>query len=118
MTSPQTNPLDVDALAELADDLGEAFPEFVHRFIDTAARELEAVDTALAAGDCARAATHAHALRGTAGYLGARLLAAALAALQGAAHGGDPAGALAHAAQARRALADVTPLLRTRAAGG
>jgi HPt (histidine-containing phosphotransfer) domain-containing protein len=115
MDSPSVDTLDVGALAELAEDLGEAFPDFVHRFLASTARELDAIDAALIAGDGERAATLAHTMRGAAGYLGARVLEARLGAVQGAAQAGDRDGAREHGVQARHALAAVAPLLRARA---
>jgi HPt (histidine-containing phosphotransfer) domain-containing protein len=109
--------LDMGALAELEQDLGEAFTPFVHRFLAATAGDLEAVQGALRAGDCASAAARAHSAKGTAGYLGAGALVTCLGALQHAAQRGDHARAGELTTIASRLLDEVAPLLRARAGG-
>lgn len=97
--------LDEPALAELRDDLGEAFPDFTRQFISTAEAAFDEIDRLLHQGDGAGAAAQAHALRGTAGYLGALTLGQALDALQQAAPREEAIGtSLQHAEDARAAF--------------
>lgn len=83
--SLRADELDEQALAELREDLGDAFPGFVRQFIATADAAFDEIDRLLAGGDGAGAAAQAHMIRGTAGYLGALTLGQALDALQQAA---------------------------------
>ena len=78
-------PLDEETLSELREDLGEDFAPFVYRFLDGARAAMGRMRAALEAGDAGSLGAEAHALKGTAGYLGADELTASLAALQQAA---------------------------------
>lgn len=103
--------LDESQLAELRDDLGDAFPEFVASFLD-AARQLPAeLEADLARGALAEAGARAHTLRGTAGYLGAVKTAGTLGRLQRAAEAGDADAARALVRSVAQDLASVAPRL-------
>ena len=108
--------LDEEALAELCEDLEDAFPGFVTGFLAGAEDALGDLGRALAAGDLAAVAQEAHRLKGTAGYLGAVRLGERLAALQqaGEARDAETAGKCLEAV--RSALHEVAPLLRARSA--
>ncbi|MFT5448265.1 MAG: HPt (histidine-containing phosphotransfer) domain-containing protein [Gammaproteobacteria bacterium] len=77
-----TDELDEQALMELREDLGDAFPGLVTQFLATADAAFDEIDSLLERGDGAGAAAKAHLIRGTAGYLGALTLVQALDALQ------------------------------------
>jgi len=104
-----TNEFDEAALAELREDLGDAFADFACRFLASARSELEAARKDLQAGDLAGAGARAHALKGTAGYFGAVALADCLARLQRAAASGDGGGAASAAVEASQALVRLGP---------
>ena len=102
---PLPNEFDERALAELREDLGDSFAEFVAQFIATAQLALDEIDAALRRGDADEVVAQAHSLRGTAGYLGAVAMCRALDALQnGAQHGGVYEDLAPHASQARAAF--------------
>lgn len=101
---------DEHALAELREDLGDSFAEFVVHFVATAQVALDQIDAALHRGDLAEAGAQAHSLRGTAGYLGAIAMCGALDALQdGAQHDAARADVVHNAAKARDAFVAVKP---------
>ena len=81
--------LDESQLAELREDLGDAFAGFVDGFREMARGLPAEIDADLARGALADAAARAHKLKGTAGYLGAVKVADSLARLQRAAETGD-----------------------------
>jgi two-component system sensor histidine kinase/response regulator len=66
----------------------ETFTRMLVRFADTQAPTLDALRSAVAAGDGAAAARHAHAIAGASGNLGADALHAAAKALERAGHEG------------------------------
>ena len=107
---PPPHEFDERALAELREDLGDSYAEFVVHFVATARVALDQIDAALHRGDLAEAGAQAHSLRGTAGYLGAMAMCDALDALQcGAQHDAARADLLHNAAQARDAFMAVMP---------
>lgn len=98
--------LDEAALNDLRDMLEDALTEIVDSFLDGLDAEVSAIELALGQGEAAVRAA-AHSLKGSAGNLGARHLAAQASAIEKAAMAGDLAfcqGAL----PALRALADDT----------
>jgi len=111
MNSPTpADTLDIAALNELKDMLGEALSEIVDSFLEGLDGEVEAIQQALGA-DAAAVRAAAHSLKGSAGNLGARILAALASHIEKAAVEGDLArcavlaGDLpAVSAQARQAL--------------
>ena len=68
--------LDEEALAELSEDLGDAFVPFVARFLDSARGALEEMRGEAATALWSAVAERAHGLKGSAAYLGADELAA------------------------------------------
>lgn len=81
--------VDGAVLAQLAVDLGaEHATEICRLFLENAAAEVHAVETALAAGDPAAAARSAHRLKSASGFVGATGLAALCAKVEA----GHPAG--------------------------
>jgi len=69
-------------LEELREDLEDDFEDFLRRFRGHARDSLTAMEVALRDGDCAEAGRLAHALKGTAGYVGGVRLVAGLEELQ------------------------------------
>ena len=67
----------------------ETFERMLVRFADTQGPTLDALRSAVAAGDAAAAARHAHAIAGASGNLGADALYAAAKALERAGRDGD-----------------------------
>jgi HPt (histidine-containing phosphotransfer) domain-containing protein len=95
---------DDQAFAELREDMGGAFVDFVGQFVGSAQITLDAIDLALNDGNLVEAADQAHGLRGTAGYLGALAMGAHLDAVQQSVHTGAIDDAKQHAMQARDAF--------------
>lgn len=89
MTSPApADALDVAALNELKDMLGDALAEIVESFLEGLDAEVAAIGQALAVGAPAVRAA-AHSLKGSAGNMGARALAGAASAIEKTAVEGD-----------------------------
>jgi CheY-like chemotaxis protein len=92
-------PLDGDALASLRElsDAGEPgmFEELVELFVEDAEPRLEALREAIAARDAATIWETAHAIKGSAGSMGARRMSALASELQAAGTSGDLSGAAA-----------------------
>lgn len=86
--SDSTHLLDVDALNDLKDMLAEALTEIALTFLDGLDAEVEAVATGIRTGATAARAA-AHSLKGSAGNLGGRALAAQASAIEKAALDGD-----------------------------
>lgn len=91
MTEPEVTILDHQALAELREDLESDFEAFVRTFLDHARQALCDMDVALGHNDAADTGRQAHALKGSAGYLGAQRLAAQLEVLQQLGQAGEAA---------------------------
>ena len=106
-----TDEFDEDMLAELREDLGESFAEFVAQFQSRAGQTLDAIESSLNAGEHEQAANDAHGLRGTAGYFGALALQTHLRAVQLAAQSGDIEQALLDTTNAREAFDKVSARL-------
>lgn len=109
--------LDEEALAELSEDLGDAFVPFVARFLDSARGALEEMRGEAATALWSAVAERAHGLKGSAAYLGADELAACLGALQRAAQAQADADAARALDGVAEALDRVAPLLEARTAG-
>lgn len=93
-------------LTELADAIGpQALSEAATLFRDSAATQVKATRAALAAGDLATVARHAHALKSPAAMLGADALSQTMALIERAAMARDGATAMA-AAEGLEALLD------------
>jgi HPt (histidine-containing phosphotransfer) domain-containing protein len=109
-TPAPADTLDIAALNELKDMLGDALTEIAESFLEGLDGEVGAIQDALGTnGPAVRAA--AHSLKGSAGNMGARGLAALAAQIEKAAVDGDLArcaalatGLPAVATQARQAL--------------
>jgi len=106
--------LDDDALAELREDLGEAFSPFVSRFLENARGAIAQLGDEVRAADWESVAERAHGLKGSAAYLGAGELASGLGSLQRAAEGRAEAEAAAALARVATAMERVAPLLEAR----
>lgn len=81
--------LDEEMLAELAEDLGDDLAGFIQRFLESADEGLAAMGRALDEGDWDLLRERAHSIKGSAGYLGANGLVAALTAVEQHARGED-----------------------------
>lgn len=113
MSSPSSPPLavlDLAALDDLKDMLGEALGEIVQSFLDGLDDEVAAAGRGLG-GDAAAVRAGAHSLKGSAGNLGARALSQVASDMEKHALAGDLAACRAlmpaleqGAAQARAAL--------------
>lgn len=88
--APTPEPLDLAALDDLKDMLAEALNEIIDSFLDGLDAELAAI---AAATDVDATATRsaAHALKGSAGNLGARVLAGLASDIEKSAMAGDMA---------------------------
>lgn len=73
---------DDEALEELREDLGESFESFLRTFLETLEQGVNEMRGAAERGELRAVSEQAHALKGTAGYLGASRLSARLADLQ------------------------------------
>ena len=82
MTEHQDTILDPLVLQELREDLEDAFDGFVQKFLGNARESLAMMVTAAQRGESEAVGHQAHALKGTAGYLGAVKLCAQLEKLQ------------------------------------
>ena len=83
----------------------ETLKRMLVRFADTQGPTLDALRSAVAVGDAAAAARHAHALAGASGNLGADALRAAAKAIERAGHeGGDGLGRLLADLESRAAI--------------
>lgn len=108
MTAPApADTLDVAALNDLKDMLGEALAEIAESFLEGLSAEVVAIEQALAQGAPAIRAA-AHSLKGSAGNMGARVLAQAASAIEKAAVEGD----VARCADLTRALPAVAEQAR------
>lgn len=113
MTIPTpANTLDIVALNDLKDMLGDALAEIAVSFMDGLEGEVTAILQALES-DSVAVRGAAHSLKGSAGNMGARVLASLASSIEQSAVNGDMgrcaelcAGLPATAAQARQALAD------------
>ena len=111
MNSPApADTLDIAALNDLKDMLGEALAEIAESFLDGLDGEVGAIQQALGV-DSAAVRAAAHSLKGSAGNMGARVLADWAAKIEKSAVAGDldgcaasVAGLPAVAAEARQAL--------------
>ena len=111
MTHPgSADALDTAALNDLRSMLGDALAEIVHSFLDGLDNEVQAIQEALVADKLTLRVT-AHSLKGSAGNMGARALAALASSIEKAAMDGDMrrcaeliAGLPGAAVQARQAL--------------
>ena len=111
MTTPgPADTLDTAALNDLKDMLGDALAEIADSFLEGLDGEVTAIHQALGADKLAVRAA-AHSLKGSAGNMGARVLAALASSIEKAAVEGDMArcaelsvGLPEAAAQARQAL--------------
>lgn len=118
--APPPPPLDAATIATLKDLAGPDEPDFVASVVASFLRHLDVglstLEASLAGGDGTGLAKAAHSLKGAAGNVGAKPLAAACAALEAALRGGgDARAALATVvAEASRAR----PPLETLARGG
>lgn len=83
-----TPPLDLAALDDLKDMLGEALAEIVQSFLDGLSAEVAAVAKGLG-GDAVAVRAGAHSLKGSSGNLGARALAQLASDMERAALAGD-----------------------------
>ena len=86
--------------------------ELVEVFLDSARTRLQELDTARAVGDCRRVEAAAHALKGSAGNLGACALQDVAQALMIASRRGDRAGIDALSAELLGALVRAEAALR------
>ncbi len=82
MTKPQALQLDRQVLAELREDLDDAFAGFVQTFMRNGRLTLAHIAEALESDQPEEVARLAHSLKGTAGYLGATGLSSRLENLQ------------------------------------
>ena len=97
---PQRQPIEGIDVAGSLRRLGleyETFKRMLVRFADTQGPTLDALRSAVAVGDGATAARHAHAIAGSSGNLGADALHAAAKALERAGHEGSDRLAQLHA---------------------
>lgn len=109
-TPAPADTLDISALNELKDMLGDALAEIAESFLEGLDAEVGAIQQALGV-DAAAVRAAAHSLKGSAGNMGARVLAGLAAKVEKSAVEGDLAGCAvliadlpAVAAQARQAL--------------
>ncbi|MFZ2493453.1 MAG: Hpt domain-containing protein [Thermoanaerobaculia bacterium] len=93
----ETSPLDGETLDSLRELGGDSFlGELAVIFLDDAPAQLAAIENALAAGDSDRLASSAHALKSSAGNMGAKRLNTILSEIEGAGRRGELEGVPAH----------------------
>lgn len=80
--------LDLAALNDLKDMLGDALKDIADSFLEGLDAEVQAIDRSLSA-DAAAVRAAAHSLKGSAGNMGGRVLAGLAAAIEKAAMDGD-----------------------------
>lgn len=86
----ESSPLDAETLASLRELGGDEFVgELAVIFLDEAPAQLEAIEQALAAGDRDRLASSAHALKSSAGNMGAKRLHTILSEIESAGRTGE-----------------------------
>jgi two-component system sensor histidine kinase/response regulator len=93
-SSPRVEGIDVAGSLKRLDLEFETFQRMLVRFADSQGATIDALRAAVASGDSAAVARHAHAIAGASGNLGAEGLGAAAKALERAGRAGD--GDLAH----------------------
>lgn len=103
--------VDQEALKKLRQALGDAIGNAVQPFLEDTPPLLNELERALREGDAECARQQAHALRGSAGNMGALALAAQAHTLEEQALAGDHAGALAALPALRREFAAVRNIL-------
>jgi len=90
-TAPRTAALlDETVLSDLAEDVSnEILPQLITTFVAEVQRRLTGIESAVAASDIGRAGEDAHAMKGSAGTLGATRLEAEALAIEQAGKAGD-----------------------------
>ena len=110
---PMRATIEVERLADLADAMGwDTVAELVELFIEASGQSVQAIATALAAGDLIVAGKEAHTLKGSSSNVGAVMVQAACQTLLEACHHGDLAASRALIGRIEAATAAAVAPLR------